>query len=111
VGQMWVIRLSTHAYKHLGIRRKGHHRPPRPLRSTHSLSILNHMSATPKLPQAEYRRLGNSGLRVSVPILGCMSFGSKKVTPYALEEEEVSLIHDPLTSPVVSQFPFRRFPC
>jgi hypothetical protein len=48
------------------------------------------MSATPKLPQAEYRRLGNSGLRVSVPILGCMSFGSKKVMPYALEEEEVS---------------------
>jgi hypothetical protein len=26
-------------------------------------------------PQVEYRRLGKSGLRVSVPILGAMSFG------------------------------------
>lgn len=25
--------------------------------------------------KVEYRRLGNSGLKVSVPILGCMSFG------------------------------------
>jgi aryl-alcohol dehydrogenase-like predicted oxidoreductase len=48
------------------------------------------MSARPKIPQAEYRRLGNSGLRVSVPILGCMSFGSKKAMPFALEEEDVS---------------------
>jgi hypothetical protein len=56
------------------------------------------MSASQKPPQAEYRRLGNSGLRVSVPILGCMSFGSKKVISFALEEEQVSLIRNCLLS-------------
>ncbi|EJT98875.1 Aldo/keto reductase [Dacryopinax primogenitus] len=39
-------------------------------------------------PQVEYRRLGNSGLRVSVPILGAMSFGSKLQMPWVIEEEE-----------------------
>jgi len=38
--------------------------------------------------QVEYRRLGNSGLRVSVPILGAMSFGSKKQMDWVIEEEE-----------------------
>ncbi|KZT58408.1 Aldo/keto reductase [Calocera cornea HHB12733] len=39
-------------------------------------------------PTVEYRRLGNSGLRVSVPILGAMSFGSKKQLDWVIEEEE-----------------------
>ncbi|KZS97180.1 Aldo/keto reductase [Sistotremastrum niveocremeum HHB9708] len=39
-------------------------------------------------PQVEYRRLGNSGLRVSVPIIGAMSFGDKKWSPWVLEEDE-----------------------
>lgn len=38
--------------------------------------------------KAEYKRLGNSGLRVSVPILGAMSFGSKKWQPWVIEEDE-----------------------
>lgn len=38
--------------------------------------------------KVEYRRLGNSGLKVSVPILGCMSFGSKDWMPWVIEEEE-----------------------
>ena len=56
--------------------------------------------ATPDIPQsvkesvaaskAEYVRLGKSGLRVSIPILGAMSIGSKKTLPWAIEEEEVS---------------------
>lgn len=29
-------------------------------------------------PQVEYRQLGKSGLRVSVPILGAISFGDPK---------------------------------
>ena len=29
-------------------------------------------------PRVEYRQLGKSGLRVSVPILGAMSFGDKR---------------------------------
>jgi len=37
---------------------------------------------------AEYRRLGNTGLKVSVPILGAMSFGSSKWGAWVLEEEE-----------------------
>ncbi|KAJ7112798.1 hypothetical protein C8R43DRAFT_903511 [Mycena crocata] len=33
-------------------------------------------------------RLGNSGLRVSQIILGCMSYGSSKWRPWTLDEEE-----------------------
>jgi hypothetical protein len=44
------------------------------------------MSST---PQVEYRRLGKSGLRVSVPILGAMSLGSSKWLPWVLDEAEV----------------------
>ncbi|EJD03438.1 Aldo/keto reductase [Fomitiporia mediterranea MF3/22] len=39
-------------------------------------------------PPVEYRRLGNSGLRVSVPILGAMSFGSSKWLPWVINEDE-----------------------
>jgi aryl-alcohol dehydrogenase-like predicted oxidoreductase len=38
--------------------------------------------------KVEYAQLGSSGLRVSVPILGCMSFGSKEWHPWMLEEDE-----------------------
>lgn len=39
--------------------------------------------------KVEYRRLGNSGLQVSVPIFGCMSFGDKRTLPWVIEEDEV----------------------
>lgn len=39
--------------------------------------------------KAEYKRLGKSGLRVSVPILGAMSIGSKAWQDWVLEEDEV----------------------
>lgn len=39
--------------------------------------------------KAEYKQLGKSGLRVSVPILGAMSIGHKDWMPWVLEEEEV----------------------
>ncbi|KAI1500421.1 aldo/keto reductase [Biscogniauxia marginata] len=38
--------------------------------------------------KCEYRRLGNSGLKISVPIFGCMSFGDSKSLSWALDEEE-----------------------
>lgn len=38
--------------------------------------------------KAKYVRLGKSGLRVSVPILGAMSFGNKDWQPWVIEEEE-----------------------
>ncbi|KAL2845924.1 Aldo/keto reductase [Aspergillus pseudoustus] len=38
--------------------------------------------------KCEYRRLGNSGLRVSVPIFGCMSFGDPNSIPWAIGEEQ-----------------------
>ncbi|USP76108.1 uncharacterized protein yc1106_03382 [Curvularia clavata] len=41
-----------------------------------------------KESKAEYRRLGKSGLRVSVPILGAMSIGSSKWQPWVIEEAE-----------------------
>jgi aryl-alcohol dehydrogenase-like predicted oxidoreductase len=44
--------------------------------------------ASEKVPRAQYRQLGQSGLRVSVPILGGMGFGDKRAQPWVLEEEE-----------------------
>ncbi|KAK1767932.1 aldo/keto reductase [Phialemonium atrogriseum] len=38
--------------------------------------------------KCEYRRLGQSGLRISVPIFGCMSFGDPKVMDWAIGEDE-----------------------
>lgn len=43
---------------------------------------------TPSRTHVEYRRLGQSGLRVSVPILGAMSFGSPAWQPWVLNEEQ-----------------------
>jgi hypothetical protein len=40
--------------------------------------------------KAEYVQLGKSGLRVSVPILGAMSFGDPKWAPWVIDEEKVS---------------------
>ncbi|KAI4090895.1 MAG: hypothetical protein LQ344_004422 [Seirophora lacunosa] len=37
---------------------------------------------------AEYKQLGKSGLRVSVPILGAMSFGDKRWAPWVIEEDQ-----------------------
>ncbi|KAI4183362.1 MAG: hypothetical protein L6R41_005435 [Letrouitia leprolyta] len=39
-------------------------------------------------PPAEYKQLGKSGLRVSVPILGAMSFGDKRWAPWVIEEDQ-----------------------
>ncbi|KAH7561741.1 hypothetical protein BM1_02845 [Bipolaris maydis] len=41
-----------------------------------------------KESKAEYRRVGKSGLKVSVPILGAMSIGSSKWQPWVIEEAE-----------------------
>ncbi|KAK9383359.1 Aldo/keto reductase [Kockiozyma suomiensis] len=38
--------------------------------------------------KAAYKKLGTSGFRVSVPILGCMSFGDSKWQPWVLNEED-----------------------
>jgi aryl-alcohol dehydrogenase-like predicted oxidoreductase len=38
--------------------------------------------------KATYKRLGNSGLRVSVPIFGAMSFGDPAWQPWVIDEEK-----------------------
>jgi aryl-alcohol dehydrogenase-like predicted oxidoreductase len=38
--------------------------------------------------KCEYRRLGKSGLTVSVPIFGCMSFGDPRTLNWAIGEDE-----------------------
>ena len=48
-------------------------------------SVKDSISTT----KVEYKQLGKSGLRVSVPILGAMSFGDKKWMDWVLEEKEV----------------------
>lgn len=42
--------------------------------------------------RADYRRLGNCGLRVSNPILGGLHMGSSRWFPWVLNEEKVSSI-------------------
>ncbi|KZT53424.1 Aldo/keto reductase [Calocera cornea HHB12733] len=39
-------------------------------------------------PQVTYHRLGNSGLRISNPVLGCMSFGSDEWGSWVLNEDK-----------------------
>lgn len=48
--------------------------------------------------KADYRQLGKSGLRVSVPILGAMSFGSHSWQPWVLEEDKVRLPYGAICS-------------
>lgn len=48
--------------------------------------------ATTNLPKAEYRQLGKSGLRVSVPIFGAMSFGDPRWAKWVIEEDEVAFM-------------------
>jgi aryl-alcohol dehydrogenase-like predicted oxidoreductase len=55
-------------------------------------------------PQVEYRQLGKSGLRVSVPILGAMSFGSDKWAPWVINEAEVRAL---LATVPISQYLIR----
>ncbi|KAK4449577.1 oxidoreductase [Podospora aff. communis PSN243] len=38
--------------------------------------------------KCEYRRLGKSGLTISVPIFGCMSFGDVRTLPWVIGEDE-----------------------
>ncbi|RYP33088.1 hypothetical protein DL767_004873 [Monosporascus sp. MG133] len=40
--------------------------------------------------KAEYRKVGDSGLRVSNPIMGTLGFGDRRWLPWCLEEEEAS---------------------
>jgi hypothetical protein len=42
--------------------------------------------------KAEYVQLGKSGLRVSVPIFGAMSFGSPEWAPWVIDEEKVFVL-------------------
>ncbi|KAF7554942.1 hypothetical protein G7Z17_g2551 [Cylindrodendrum hubeiense] len=53
-----------------------------------ALTLPSSLKESLDATKVDYVQLGASGLRVSVPILGCMSFGSKKWSPWMLEEEE-----------------------
>jgi len=52
--------------------------------------------------KVEYRRLGNSGLKVSVPILGAMSFGDSRWQPWVVNEDEVRSVGDK-AFPIITQ--------
>lgn len=49
---------------------------------------MTDVQALLKESKAEYRQLGKSGLKVSVPILGAMSIGSSKWQPWVIEEDK-----------------------
>jgi hypothetical protein len=61
---------------------------PDTITSIATMTDKRDVEALLKESKAEYRQLGKSGLRVSVPIFGCMSFGDKKWQPWVIEEEE-----------------------
>jgi aryl-alcohol dehydrogenase-like predicted oxidoreductase len=50
--------------------------------------IIFTIMASENVLRAQYRQLGQSGLRVSLPILGGMGFGDKRTDAWKLEEEE-----------------------
>lgn len=52
--------------------------------------LPEHLKSSIEGSKAEYVRLGNSGLRVSVPIFGAMSIGDRRTLPWCIEEEKVS---------------------
>jgi predicted aldo/keto reductase-like oxidoreductase len=62
--------------------------PPDTITLNADMTDKQDVEALLKESKAEYRQLGKSGLRVSVPIFGCMSFGDKKWQPWVIEEEE-----------------------
>lgn len=41
--------------------------------------------------KAEYVRLGKSGLRISIPVLGAMSIGHPDWAPWVIDEERVCI--------------------
>jgi aryl-alcohol dehydrogenase-like predicted oxidoreductase len=46
------------------------------------------IQASLETSKCEYRNLGKTGLRISVPIFGCMSFGDPRTLNWAIGEEE-----------------------
>jgi hypothetical protein len=64
--------------------------PPRgPIVFTNNLNIMaEELLKSVQETKVEYRRLVNSGLRVSVPILGAMSLGNPAWAPWILDEEK-----------------------
>ena len=46
------------------------------------------LQASAENTKTEYRQLGKSGLKVSMPIVGAMSFGSSKWADWVLDEAE-----------------------
>jgi hypothetical protein len=55
------------------------------------MRIPESLSCSLSQTKAGYRTLGNSGLRVSNPILGGLHLGSSKWLPWVLEEDQVSI--------------------
>ena len=53
--------------------------------------------------KATYKQLGKSGLRVSVPVFGAMSFGTSKWGAWVIDEDKVS----PLPSYGLRRWPWR----
>lgn len=58
--------------------------------------MMSHSLLTERLKKGleetkvEYVNLGKSGLKVSVPILGCMSYGHKDWLPWVLSDSQVT---------------------
>lgn len=52
------------------------------------------LKASVESQKAEYKQLGRSGLRVSVPILGAMGFGDQAWLNWVINEDEVIICFD-----------------
>jgi aryl-alcohol dehydrogenase-like predicted oxidoreductase len=52
------------------------------------MSYRERLEKSVKATRVEYRQLGSSGLRISVPVLGAMSFGDPKWNSWVIEEDK-----------------------
>lgn len=57
-----------------------------------ALQLPNRLKQSLEDTKVQYRQLGKSGLRVSVPVLGCMSFGDPQAIPWAIGEDKVHAV-------------------
>lgn len=70
-----------------------------------SISKMSSQNLPPRLKESleaskcEHRQLGKSGLRISVPIFGCMSFGDRRTLPWVIGEDEMSGLNVSYRSP------------
>ncbi|RYP18896.1 hypothetical protein DL765_003684 [Monosporascus sp. GIB2] len=80
--------VTEKGYGHINVKADGFQRPS--AFAEDARIVPKSLSESTAATRAEYRKVGNSGLRVSNPIMGTLGFGDSRWLPWCLEEEEAS---------------------